>query len=398
MGRQRRTRGEGSTWKKAGVWYAQATVAGKRVRVQAPTLEEARAKLRAAQVARAGSGTAVDGITVAEYLTGQWLPTTRAKLKASSYQRAEELIRLHVIPRLGGLALGRLAASNLEALYAELLAAGKAPRTVGHVHRVLSRALKIAVRQGVLAHNVAGDVDPPRVARKDDDFLTPEQVKALERAARGEWAVEGKTPKAERLAALFIVAVRSGARLGELCALQWADVDLKGASMVIRRSLSEVNGTLEIVETKTGRARRVDLDAASVRALKEHKARMIEEMAALRLRAEEAEKVEAQELLAIARRLANGFVFLDTEGNWLRRSNVRRRHWLPLLGRAGLPEVRIHDLRHTHASIALSRGASVVDVASRLGHADTSTTLRRYAHTLPGGGRAVADKVSDALE
>lgn len=400
--RQRRTRGEGSTWHDGPTWFAQATVNGKRVRVQGPSLDNVRAKLRALQVARASSATAVDGITVAEYL-GQWLKIAQPTLKLSSYQRAEEIVRLHIVPRIGALGLVKLAATNIETMYAELLATGMAPRTVGHVHRTLSRALKIAVRQHVLDHNVAVNVDPPRVGRLDREWLSGDEVKRMEAAAFGTWATQGTEPVADRLAPLFVLAVRTGARLGEVLGLRWADVDLKGKSIVVRRSLEEVSGSLALVETKTGRARRVDLDEASVRALRGYKARVAEDAMTARNRAAkhaaDGKLDEAAQASATADALAAGdLVFVDTEGKPLRRSNVRRRHWLPILKRAGLPlTTRIHDLRHAHASIALQHGASIVDVASRLGHADTSTTLRRYAHALPGGGRAVADKVSSAL-
>jgi integrase len=192
--------------------------------------------------------------------------------------------------------------------------------------------------------------------------LAPDQVIRLLAAA-----------KDDRLEALYVLAVTTGLRQGELLGLQWEDVDFPGAALHVRHTLHELNGRLWIGEPKTKRAcRQVDLPAIAVVALRGHRERML---------------IEDR---------SDGLVFCDTQGGPLRKSNLLRRSFLPLLKRAGLPAIRFHDLRHTAATLLLAQGVHPKIVQERLGHSNIALTLDTYSHVLPGMGREAASKL-DAL-
>ena len=169
------------------------------------------------------------------------------------------------------------------------------------------------------------------------------------------------------------LAITTGLRQGELLGLQWDDVDFDGAALHVRHTLHELNGRLWIGEPKTRRARRqVDLPTIAIAALQDHQERML---------------IEGH---------PHGLVFRDTRRGPLRKSNLVRRSFLPLLKRAGLPAIRFHDLRHTAATLLLAQGVHPKIVQERLGHSQISLTLDTYSHVLPGMGREAASKL-DAL-
>jgi integrase len=215
----------------------------------------------------------------------------------------------------------------------------------------------------MLPRNPADAVTPPRVSRPEIHPLTPEQVERLLVAALGD-----------RLHALYVLAVGTGLRQGELLGLQWDDVDLAGAVLHVRHQLHEVSGRLWLGDLKTARAkRRIDVPALAVEALREHRQRML------------------------AEGHPHGWVFCDTEGGPLRKSNLVRRSFHPLLRRAGLPHIRFHDLRHTHATLLLLQNVHPKIVQERLGHAQISLTLETYSHVVPGMGREAALKLDGVL-
>jgi integrase len=175
-----------------------------------------------------------------------------------------------------------------------------------------------------------------------------------------------------RLGALFVLAVATGMRQGELFGLRWEDVDLKAGIVSVQRTLEEIDGKLRLKEPKSEKSRRrIDLPAFAIEALVRHKARMMPEG-----------------FLA-------GPVFPDTEGSWLRKSNFTRKVFKPLLKKAGLPDVRFHDLRHGHATLMLSLGEHPKVVQERLGHSQISLTLDTYSHVLPSVHRGAAAKIDE---
>jgi integrase len=202
------------------------------------------------------------------------------------------------------------------------------------------------------------------VARAETVVFSPEEVTRLFAAAAGD-----------RLEAFYVLAVTTGMRLGELFALHWPDVDLAKHTVHIRRTLVEVNGKLELAEPKTQKSRRsVYLPEMAVAALRRHRALMA----------------------------AEGFgdvpwVFCNTQGRPMRRSHFHAYQFKPLLKRAGLPDIRFHDLRHTSATLLLSAGVHPKVVQERLGHSQIGVTLDIYSHVLPGLQQEAAEKLDEML-
>ncbi len=199
--------------------------------------------------------------------------------------------------------------------------------------------------------------------RKELRTLNAEEAQRLLEAAKGD-----------RLEALLVLALTTGMRQGELLGLQWEDVDLKTGTVYIRRTLLELKGKLTLGETKSGRNRRVDLPDIAVETLREHRKRML------------------------AEGHPGPWVFCDTQGGPIRKSNLTRRWFKPLLQRAGLPDIRFHDLRHTAATLLLTLGVHPKIVQERLGHSQISLTLDTYSHVLPSMQREAARKLDTLFE
>jgi integrase len=181
--------------------------------------------------------------------------------------------------------------------------------------------------------------------------------------------------KGDRLEALYITAIGTGLRLGELFGLQWADLDLKASTLTVRRTLTEVNGKLSLAEPKSAKGRRlVTLPQRVTDALADHRKRAV----------------------------ASGFagvpyVFCNSVGGPLRRSHFHRNEFKPLLKRAELPAIRFHDLRHTSATLLLVQGVHPKVVQERLGHAQISVTLDTYSHVLPSMQLDAATRLDSML-
>ncbi|HEV2460788.1 MAG TPA: tyrosine-type recombinase/integrase, partial [Ktedonobacterales bacterium] len=329
---------------------------GRRKAYYAATRAEASAKLNAALHDRdLGLPIVAEKQTVGAYLTS-WLAASKHQVKPRTHQRYSELLRVHAIPALGRTLLARLSPQQVQALYATKLDAGLSPTTVHHLHAVLRTAIGYAERQRLVPRNVVALTTPPRIRRTEMRTLTAEQAQAFLAAANGD-----------RLQALYVLAMSSGMRQGELLALRWADVDLDRASLRVRATLQKTSEGFTFAEPKTSRSRRqIALAPMAVSSLRAHKARQAED----RLRAG-----------AAWRDL--DLVFANQNGGPLQKGNLLAKSFAPLLRRAGLPRFRFHDLRHTAASLLLARGVPVKVVSEMLGHASIAITLDTYAHILP---------------
>jgi integrase len=282
-------------------------------------------------------------------------------VRDSTYRLYEGLIRLHVLPKIGGIGLSRIAPAHVQGVLSSMEQDGKSARLRQMVFAVLHVAFGQAARWGMMVRNVCDVVTRPRAPRPTTQVLTPDQVAVLLAAARGD-----------RLEALYVLAVSTGLRQGELLGLQWEDMGLEGGTVQVRRQLAENNGHPLLVEPKTAAARRrVDLPAVAVLALLDHRARMSTE----------------------GRSVGEGFVFTDTAGGPIRKSNLIRRSFEPLLARAGLPRIKFHALRHTAATLLLAEGVHPKIVQERLGHSRINLTLDVYSHLLPSMGKEAAARL-----
>lgn len=309
-------------------------------------------------------------LTVRDYLD-RWLASIEPAVRPATHRRYADLIRLHVTPRIGATRLAKLAPLDLQRLYADRLAAGLSTTTVHHLHQVLHRALKQALRWGMVERNVADLVDAPRRTLPDVTTWDAAQAAAFLRVA-----------DADELAALWRLALLCGLRRGELLGLMWDDLDLDRGTLAVRRTLSRgKGGTWELGQPKTASGRRsIALPASCIAALRRHKARQ-----------------NAERLRLGALWQDRDFVFTNASGGPLHVNSLMDR-FARLVARAGVPRIRFHDLRHTCATLLLAEGVHPKIVQERLGHSDISMTLNRYSHVTPGMQRQAADILDAALD
>jgi integrase len=376
VAKNKRGNGEGSiSRRKGGGWMAQYTIytaeGPKRKTLYGKTRAEVAAKLaRALSDREVGVSFDAQNQTVGEYLN-RWLrDSVKDTVRQGTFERHEQILRLHVWPGLGGLKLKALTPAHVQGFYRDRLDAGLSPATVRKIHVVLHKALDQAVEWSLVPRNATEAVKAPKPNPEEIRPLDKEQAKALLEVAHGE-----------RLEALYVLAVHTGLRQGELLGLRWEDVDLKNGLVRVKRTLTRRKGRLLLGEPKTKRSRRtVRLTESAVEALIEHLARQMEQMERL------GDLYEGQ-----------GLVFATQRSTLVNPTNLRKRSFAPLLERAGLPAIRFHDLRHTCATLLLSRNVNPKIVSEMLGHASIAITLDTYSHVLPDMQDSAVRALEDAL-
>ncbi len=272
---------------------------------------------------------------------------------------------------LGRVQLTKLTPQHLQRLYAARLAAGVSAQSVVHLHRMLHRALSQALKWGLVGRNVAALVDPPRVERPEFEPLTAQEAGRLLDVANGD-----------RLEALYVLALTTGLRRGELLGLRWQDVDLDARVLHVRRSLQiDENGKWRSGDPKTKRSRRpVLLVDMAVDALKRHRHR------------QDQEKDTAGELWKDPK-----LVFANTVGGPIWGEDLLKRCFYPILERAGIRRIRFHDLRHSTATLLLACGIHPKIVSEILGHSRISITLDLYTHVSEDMQREAVDRLQELL-
>ncbi len=373
---RRRGNGEGSiTRRKDGLYMARYWVetpkGPKRKTLYGKTREDVRDRMARALAERA-DGLVFDdeNLTVGEYLDSWLKGSVRGSVRQSTLDRYEIAVRVHIKPALGRLKLRKLTPAHIAGFYQDRLAAGFAPASVNKLHVTLHKALDQAVKWRIVPRNVAEMVKGPRPTPPEMRTLSAAETRRLLEAARGD-----------RLEALYVLAVHTGMRQGELLALKWQDIDLENATVRVRRTVTMSKGCILLGEAKTKRSRRtIRLTDTSVRALRGHLARQMEEIGRLGDLYED-----------------DGLVFTSGVGTVINPTNLRRRSFAPLLRRAGLNRVRFHDLRHTCATLLLGRNVHPKYVQELLGHANIAITLDTYSHVVPGTGDHAARAMEDVL-
>jgi integrase len=363
--------------RKDGRWEARVTLQnGKPKSIYGKTREAARAKMIevlhaidiGAPIARE------ERLTVKRYLD-DWLERKRPDLRPLTLIRYR-IFMAPVSDALGSRRLNSLTAAQLERFYADLRGAGLSATTIHHTHVALRQALADAERLGFVPRNVATLARAPKMGQTELHVFTPEQAQAFLKAAAGE-----------RLEAMFVLAITTGMREGELLALRWRDVNLDASALDVLGTLHWIpQEGFQIGPPKTPRSRRrVELTPQAMVALRGHRARQGEE------------------------RLASGLgqawgdarwpdlVFTNEVGRPIDANNLLKRQFYPLLRRAELPKIRFHDLRHTCATLLLPQGVNPKIVSEMLGHSSVGLTLDRYSHVLPGMQRTAVDALEKAL-
>ena len=371
MGRRGNGEGSISYHQKSGLYMGRYTIqtptGPKRKTVYGKTRTEAAEKLIRAMADR-DRGLVFEGDCEAlETYLERWLEdVVRDTVKENMLENYTYLARRHIIPELGHTRLRDLKPEQVRRLYRKKLDSGLSNRTVQLIHTTLRKALQQALSDGILPRNVCEAVKAARRVRKEMRPLTPEQARTFLETAKGD-----------RLHALYVLAITTGLREGELLGLRWADVDLEAGKLQVLRQLTRTKRGLSFTAPKRGRTRVVRLTDTAVANLKTHKT------------AQKEERLKAGSLWQ-----DHDLVFTSTIGTPVDVGNLTYRSFRPLLKRAGLPRIRIHDLRHTAATLMLGRGVHPKIVQEMLGHSTITQTMDTYSHVLPD----MQDQAISAIE
>jgi integrase len=357
--RGRRGNAEGSVYQRRdGRWVAQLQIGygangAPRFRHRyAATRREADDRLVEMKAARLNGVLGDDeGLTVAGLLE-RWLESKTRDLRPSTLLSYRSTARLYITPMIGRLRLERLRPLDLERMVAALLEAGHSPHIAAYSLRIIKSALKQAVRWQLVGRNAAEAIRPPRVPRNELTVWTGAEAKRF---------LEASAP--HRLHALFVLALLTGMRRGELLGLGWDDLDLERARLTVRRNLVYTPGLLELSKPKTsGSHRTVPLSSGVIEVLREHRIRQTLERKALGTAYGNCELVFASEV-----------------GTPTHPRNLER-VFFNLLEASGVRRIRFHDLRHTAASLMILRNVLPKVVSRLLGHASVAFTLQVYVH------------------
>jgi integrase len=311
--------------------------------------------------------------TVAEYLT-QWLrDAVEPRVGAVTLRDYRAIVQTHLLPAFGRDLLAAVSPDAIDAYLAEKQRAGLAASTRHKHYRVVSAAFAQAVRWGLLTRNPATMATPPRVVARDFTPWDEEEVRMF----------LGEARRTSRHHTLYLTALGTGLRMGELLGLRWQDLDLPLARLTVSQAFYRLGrdpaAWMKTPKTRASR-RTVALPAAVVEALRAHQ--------------------QAQE--EITRLLGadyqnQGLVFCQPTGKPLHAHNLSQKDFQRIIRRAGLRRIRFHDLRHCHASHLARAGVSVKVAQERLGHASPMMTLRVYTHTLTGEHEDAARRIGERL-
>ena len=377
---KKRANGEGSIRKrKDGRWEGRYTAGhdsetGKPIyrNVLGRTQSEVKEKLKTAIKATQS----LDSSKTGQYTLGQWMDVwyenyAKIKVRPSSHQTYKGYIENHIKPNIGDIPLEKLTTLDLQRLYKTLLANGRvdrleskgqpkglSPKTVRNIHQILSSALKLAQEQRIILTNPAEGCALPKVEHREMKTLPVEQLQSFLREAKDSGVFE-----------LYYLELATGLRRGELLGLKWEDIDLEHGDLRVRRQIARINGKVVEAPLKTKNAyRTLPLAEDTISILNEQK-----------------KKVGS-----------SPWVFPSATGGPISPDSVL--HMLHrVLKRAGLPQVRFHDLRHTFATLALQNGVDIKTVSGMLGHFSAGFTLDTYAHVTTSAQKAAANTMGKLL-
>lgn len=375
-GRGRRGHGEGSVFQRAnGMWVAQVDlgwIGGRRRRrtVYAGSEREVLAKRDQLRSQLAKGVNLTDPPRTVEQWLNEWLRTVKSGdgTSPSTHDRYDQIVRVHLIPLIGRIKLSALAPRDVQ-LMVNHLRETAAPASVIKVHGVLRNALADAERMDLVSRNVAKAVRSASLTRTERRALTPTEAAALLSQLEGH-----------RMEGVFVVALSTGLRRGEVLGLRWKDIDVPGRTLFVRQTVQRINGELRFVPPKTHRsARSMPLSRLATSALSAQRARQAEDR-----------------LLVGDAWEDHGLVFATHLGTPLEPRNVNRRFTVARSA-AGLEWVRLHDLRHAFATFLLDQGEELRTVMDLLGHSTIRLTADTYGHVLPSRARSAAEAIDRVL-
>lgn len=318
-------------------------------------------------------------LTFGAYLTDQWLPLAKRSVRQTTWDSYDRMLRNHVIPVIGGVPIQDLTASHLDGLYTDLLTGGRkdgqegglSAKTVRYLHTTLQKALRDAERKQLVYRNVAQAADPPKPGSRSKEMRT--------------WSAEEvgiflTTMAEHRLSAAYLLAASTGMRRGEILGLRWRDVDFVTGRVAVRQTITSVNYEIIVGEPKTSRGRRsIAIDSTTAKALRDHRKRQQSERKAM------GEGFKDQDL-----------VFCRPDGSPIH-PDYFSQTFDRTVARVGLRRIRLHDLRHTHATLGLAAGVPAKVMSDRLGHATVAFTQDVYMHAIPQLEADAADQIADLI-
>jgi integrase len=292
----------------------------------------------------------------------RWLPT-KANLKPKTLERYESLLNRQILPRFGSVRLRDINAIEIEQWMADMHTNGLSDSSIKQARSLLSSTLKAAVRNGIIASNPVDGVTAPRTSRKEMRFINPAELRSLSEEIPEEIPEEYRT--------LVLTLGYTGMRQGELTALRRKRINLLRREIVVAESATDVHGKKVLGETKNRQARIIGIPTFLVSLLSEH-----------------LEAVPAD---------PDALLFTSASGSPMGWSNFRKRVWNPAVVRASLAPLRMHDLRHTAASVLIAQGCQPKFIQEHLGHSSIVVTMDRYGHLYPEARSEVSDAFDTAF-
>ena len=295
-------------------------------------------------------------LTLSAFMSGHWFPVVEDRVRESTYDSYARNYRLHLEPYLGSVPLQNLTPAMLNGLYRELAEKGLSPKTIRHVHTVARKAFRDAMRWGFLHRNPADASDPPRVERREMETWSAAEVRRFLHEV-----------ESDLYRCLFTVFCTTGMRRGEVLGLRWKDVDLSAGRLSVQQTLTSVNYKLVFGQPKTNRGRRsVPIDLTTCEVLRQQRKRWL----------------KSRRTMGIGWQGDHDLVFTNPDGSPLH-PDVVSDAFQRMNKLSGLPKIRLHDLRHTWATLALEERVPVKVVSEVLGHASPAFTLDIYSHVTP---------------
>lgn len=300
----------------------------------------------------------------------EWLKIKKSDVAYNTFETYKRHIENHIVPAIGNIPLSKIRVMHAQKMYGDLEKKNLSKTSIHKTYSVLKNALRYAYKTDLIAVDIAGKIDNPKKDTKEMKFWTKEEVRLFLEEAKGD-----------QYYVFFHLAVSTGMRPGEILGLKWDDIDPKEQTIQVIRSLSR---NMELVPPKTNAGKRlISIDEKTIEELKKHRTNQKRD----KLKAGKAYKDE-------------GFVIATQIGTPVSHRNILR-NWYritkPLFETKKLSEIRLYDLRHTHASILLSEDIHPKIVSERLGHSSVRMTLDTYAHIMPGLQQEAADKFGDTL-
>jgi len=361
---RRRSRGEGSIyfWKEKGLWVSKITLPDGTTKKKYGKLQKDVREYHqtALNQLRQGMLPKDDSITVSQFMAHYMEAVGKHTLRPTTQESYWSHIRNHVDPTIGKIKLKDLRPDHLQSLYSQKLSLGLSRRSVRLLHANLRTALKQAMRWGLVARNVTDLVQAPRPAKTTFTFCTKEQLNTFLKGVEGH-----------RWYPIYVLLVYLGLREGEALAIHYEDCDMVNRVINVRHTLITLKTGVTLSEPKTQMSKRaVTLPKVAYDVLKQY-----------------LDQLE----------INHGLIFTSSAGTPIYPRNFIR-HFKKVIAEAGLPDIRVHDLRHSHASLLLASGVHPKLVQERLGHSSIALTLDTYSHVIPSLQEEVARRMDDLME